>query len=445
MIGRKEAKNLAQQAIDYSQADQTEVLLLGEDSSLTRFSNSAIHQNVAESNVDIRVRVVFGKRVGVASTNDLDPDAIRRTVDEASQMARLQPENPQFVSLPGPAPVQGARGYAESTAEATAEQRAEAVGTICRLSKERNLKTAGAFTTATSETAILNSLGVDAYYTGTAADLSTVAIGEDSSGYAAQVAVDVEAINAEALAREAIERAERGRRPSSLEPGAYEVILDEYAVLDMVDFLAYLGFSATALQEETSFMTGKLGQKILGNNVSIWDDGHDPAGLPLPFDFEGVPKQRVSLVEGGVAKGVVYDSYTAGKEGKSSTGHALPAPNTFGPLPLNLFMQAGDATREDMIRSTKRGLLVTRFWYTEPVHPLFVVVTGMTRDGTFLIENGQIVGAIRNMRFTQSYLEALSQVEAISRETKILRGLTGACRVPAIKVAQFNFTGVTEF
>jgi predicted Zn-dependent protease len=145
-----------------------------------------------------------------------------------------------------------------------------------------------------------------------------------------------------------------------------------------------------------------------------------------------------------VAKGVVYDSYTANKEGKSSTGHALPAPNTFGPLPSHLFMAAGDASREDMIRSTKRGLLVTRFWYTEPVHPRLVILTGMTRDGTFLIENGQIVRPVRNLRFTQSYLDALSQVEAISRDTRLLRGFSGAYRVPSIKVAQFNFTGASE-
>ncbi|MBI5956821.1 MAG: TldD/PmbA family protein, partial [Chloroflexi bacterium] len=208
-------------------------------------------------------------------------------------------------------------------------------------------------------------------------------------------------------------------------------------------FLAYLGFSALAVQEGRSFM--KLGQKVVGDNISIWDDGLSPDGLPLPFDFEGVPRQKVALIDKGLAIGLVYDSYTAGKEGKASTGHALPAPNTYGPIPVNLWMGTGQSDKEEMLKSTKRGIWVTRFHYTRPIHPLKVMVTGMTRDGTFLVENGEIVGPIKNLRFTQSYLEALSSVELIGAQTKLERGPMGSSRVPALKVSRFNFSGVTEF
>jgi PmbA protein len=444
VIGKEQAKALAKQALERSEADQTEVLLLGEDSGLTRFSNSHIHQNVAESNVEFRLRVVFGKRLGVASTNDLSAEAVQRAVDDASRMAKLQPENPDFVSLPGPTAFEPVEGYAVSTAEATPEERAEMVRLIITKANASGLVAAGAFSTAVHELAVFNSLGVEAYHAGTVADISTVLMAEDSSGYAAQTALDVREIDGERLAAEAIEKAARGRGPASLDPGQYEVVLDPYAVVDMVQFLSYLGFGAQAMQEETSFLTGKMGERVLGPNISIRDDAHDGTGLAVPFDYEGVAKQRLSIIEGGVAKAVAYDSYTAAKEGKQSTGHALPAPNTYGPAPLNLFLEPGTATVEDMIRSTKRGLYITRFWYTEPVHPLFVVVTGMTRDGTFLIENGKITGAVKNLRFTQSYLEALSKVEALSQETRLVQDFFGAFRVPALHISEFNFTGVTQ-
>jgi len=212
--------------------------------------------------------------------------------------------------------------------------------------------------------------------------------------------------------------------------------------------MTYTGFGAMALQEGRSFMSGKLGQQIVDSRISIWDDGLSPDGLPLPFDFEGVPKQRVDLIKEGVANGVVYDSYRAGKEeDKTSTGHALPAPNPFGPMPINTFFAPGNATLEEMIASTERGLYITRFHYTRPAEPTKVVITGMTRDGTFLIENGEIAYPVKNLRFTQSYLEALNQVAMIGRQPRLLLGLANIARdnVPALKLNKFTFTGATEF
>src|SRR5438552_2905628 len=237
-------------------------------------------------------------------------------------------------------------------------------------------------------------------------------------------------------------------RPEPIRPGEYEVILEPYAVVDLLDFFSYLSLGALAFMEKRSFLSGRIGERVMGENVSIWDDGLAPDTIQEPFDYEGVPKQPVMFIDHGVAKGVVWDSYYAGKQGgeQRSTGHALPAGVTFGPIPLNMFLATGDAARDDMIRDVKRGIWVSRFWYTRTVHPLNVVVSGMTRHGTSLIEDGKIVGPVRNMRFTQGYVEALNNVDAISRDSQLLLGDIGGGvrRVPALKIATWNFTGVSE-
>jgi predicted Zn-dependent protease len=206
--------------------------------------------------------------------------------------------------------------------------------------------------------------------------------------------------------------------------------------------LGYLGFSALAVQEERSFF--EPGKRIGSELVTIVDDGYDPAGLPLWFDFEGVAKQRVVLVEDGLCRGVVYDAQTAARDGVASTGHGLPAPNPWGPFPLNMFMDRGTSSREELVGGLDRGLLVTRFHYTNPVHPKLAIVTGMTRDGTFLVEGGRVVGPVKNLRYTQSYLAALAGTVAVASERKTLKGFLGGVVVPALRVEGWTFTGGTE-
>jgi predicted Zn-dependent protease len=360
----------------------------------------------------------------------------------------LQPENPEFRSLPGPLPISEVKGFSESTAHCTPAERARAVGTLCDAARAADLVASGAFKTVTLELGVANSLGTLAYYPLTYADINTVVMSESSAGYASALVMDVGDLDFEALGREAVEKCLHSQKPRTLPPGEYPVILEPYAVQDLLQMLAWTGLGAVGFHEGRSFMVGKIGQQIMDPRISLWDDGLDPAGLPWPFDFEGVPKQRVDLIEGGVARGVVYDSYRAGKEeGRTSTGHALPAPSAFGPIPTNLFLAPGEATLDEMIASTERGVYVTRFWYTRPVEPARVVITGMTRDGTFLIENGEIAHPVKNLRFTQSYLEALNQVAMIGRERKLLLGLGDIARdsVPALKLERFTFTGATEF
>jgi predicted Zn-dependent protease len=265
---------------------------------------------------------------------------------------------------------------------------------------------------------------------------------DGGSGYAGAAAVDHRAIDAAALGREAADKARATADPVALPAGDYPVVLESYAVVDILDMLGYLGFSGLAVEEERSF--AEPGKVIGSPLVTIRDDATDPAGTPASFDYEGVAKQPVALVEAGVCRDVVWDAETAQRAGRASTGHGLPAPNTYGPFPLNMVMSAGDASREDLVAGLERGLLVTRFHYTNPVHPKLAIITGMTRDGLFLVEDGRVVGPVRNLRFTQSYLDALAGVEAVGRERRLLRGFLGSCLVPAIRVGSFTFTGVTE-
>jgi len=447
MLGEEKIREITAKVLGLSQADQTEVLVFSDDSQLTRFANSYIHQNVAERDVHVRVRAVVGKRIGVASTNDLSGESLEKLVETALEVAKLQLENPDFISLPEPSPIPEVKAFSEATSGFTPEARAQVVGDICRRAVENDLVASGAFSTSVQEIAVANSLGVFAYFPTTLADLKTVIMGDDSSGYGASTAWDVEQLDAEAVGVEAVDKTLRGRNPREIEPGRYTVILEEYATEDILEMLSYVGLGALAVQERRSFMCDRFGEQIVDSAISLWDDGLDLRGLPLPFDFEGVPKRRLPLIENGIAMNVVYDSYTAGKEGKASTGHGLPAPNTFGPLPINMFMAPGQATLEEMIASTDRGILVTRFWYTRPVHPKLAIITGMTRDGTFLIEKGEVAYPVKNLRFTQSYLDALASVEMVGRTTKLVRSdfeLNGN-HVPALKLGEFEFTGATEF
>lgn len=454
MLGEKRIKEIADSILTRSTADQTEVVILSGDNYLTRFANSTIHQNVAETDTEVRIRVVLrgsgpqGGQVGVATTNDLDRDALARTLDSALEIARLQPENPEFRSLPEPESLPDVTAFSQSTASCTPEQRAKGVGAICLMARDEGVVASGALTTALFEIGVANSLGVLAYHATTFADINTVIMSDTSAGYASALALDFADLDFESIGREAVDKCLHSRNPRSLEPGEYPVILEPYAVQDFIQMMSYTGFNAVAMQEGRSFMVGKMGEQIVDPGISIWDDGLSSEGIPWPFDFEGVPKRLVNLIKEGIASGVVYDSYRAAKEeDQRSTGHALPAPNSFGPMPLNVFFASGDSTLADMIRSTERGIYVTRFHYTRPVEPKKVVITGMTRDGTFLVENGELAYPVRNLRFTQSYLEALNHVEMIGAEPRLLTGLgnLGRDSVPALKLGAFRFTGVTEF
>ncbi len=438
---------LARRALDaamHQGATEAEALVLAEDASLTRFANSQIHQNVAERNVTVNLRVVIGKRVGVASSGRTDADGLLRLAENATAIASVVEELDDWGGLPRPTTVEATTaGYAAATAGASPEVRAAGVRQVIAAADDAGVTAFGSFSSGTETTAVANSNGVRVGATRTVAQLLTVSMGPGGgSGYAEQAAVDIDTIDAAGIGREAAGKARATANAVAIDAGDYPVVLEEYAVVDLLDMLGYLGFSALAVQEERSFV--EVGRKIGSDIVSIVDDGHDPAGLPMAFDYEGVAKQRVPLLDAGVCRGVVHDSQTAARDGVASTGHGLPAPNPWGPFPLNMVMAPGSETRDGLIAGLDRGLLVTRFHYTNPVHPKLAIITGMTRDGTFLVEDGRIVGPVRNLRFTQSYLEALACTVAVASERKTLKGFLGGVVVPAIRLEGWTFTGTTE-
>jgi predicted Zn-dependent protease len=319
---------------------------------------------------------------------------------------------------------------------------------ICEKAAAAGCTAAGSVTTAAIDVCVANSRGVFAEYRTTAADCSTVIMGPTSSGWAQASGWKLDAVAPEELADEAIGKVRRGMNPADFEPGEYTVILDPYATADLLDMLAFDGMGALAVQEGRSWLNGRIGEKAMAEIVTIVDDGLDTSGMPMPFDFEGVPKKIVPIVKAGVVMGPVYDTFTAGRdEGKESTGHAPPPSPAvrYGPLPMNLYLRPGSTDVDDMIRSTPLGIYITRFWYTRTVHPRDAVITGMTRDGTFIIRGGEIAHPIKSLRFTQSYVEALRHAEAIGPKARILRtGYGTAVSVPAVKLGKFRFTSSTR-
>lgn len=446
MLGQNESFKICQQILQRCGKNPAEVLLFSQDSALTRFANNTIHQNVAETDIHIIVRYIIGKQIGTATTNRVEPAALDEVVRRAVVNAQASPEDPFFCGLVGPAEYNQVPVFDEDTAAYSPMGRAQAVSQVSRLAKDKKLNASGAFTTGYSETAIANSEGVLAYHASTSADFQTVVMGEDSSGFSQGGGWRVQDVPVVELGQEAIQKAERGRNPQLIESGDYPVILDHYATEDILFNLNYTGIGAQSVFEGRSWMNDRLDQKVMSEKVSIWDDGLDLRGLPMSFDFEGVPKQRVDIVRQGVVMGPVYDRYTAQKMGKTSTGHALPpTARSFGPIASHLFMATGEASVEDMIRSTKKGLYITRFWYTRTVHPRDCITTGMTRDGVFMIEDGEISFPVKNLRFTQSYVQALAEVEMVGKTTHLL-GVEwgeGASCVPALKIQKFTFTGST--
>ena len=333
--------------------------------------------------------------------------------------------------------------WVDATAQATPESRAEGVRAVIAAADEAGTVAYGAFTTGAETIVVANSKGIRAAQRRTMAHLLTVSMSPDGgSSYAERAATDVRHIDPAGLGREAAVKARATDRAIALPAGDYPVVLETYAVVDILDMLGFLGFSALAVQEGRSFV--EPGRRIGSELVSIVDDAGDPSGLPMAFDYEGVAKERVTLVDRGICRDVVYDAQTAARDGRRSTGHGLPAPNSYGPFPLNMVMAKGEATRDELIGGLDRGLLVTRFHYTNPVHPKLAIITGMTRDGTFLVEGGRIVGPVRNLRFTQSYLDALAGVSAVGRELRTLRGFLGGVVVPMVRVDSWTFTGTTE-
>jgi len=450
MIGQDKLFAIFEKVAKSSKADETEIVYVGSNYGLTRFANSIIHQNVNEDNARIFFRTILGKKIGVASTNSLVYSEMKDTLRNSLEIAKYQKNNVNFPGLPGPSEYAKLDTHYEATAKYSPRDRARQVKKVFVRANKRKFTTAGAYATGDGEIAVFNTKGVRCYQPFTSASINIIAMSETSSGYSVGLSRKVEDIDVISLADAAVEKAYIGKKPKPLEAGEYEVILEPSAVAALFEWLNYIGFGSKAFLEKTSFLADKIGKKIMADSVTVYDDANDSSAIAMPFDFEGVPKKKVVIIDKGVGKGVVFDSISGNKAGVPSTGHALTAnDHGQGAIPLNIFLDPGAKTRGELISSVKRGILVTRFHYINGYIDMpNAVLTGMTRDGTYLIEDGQIKHGVKNLRFTDSMLRAFSTVKGISRDRQLIPSWwdsVGCIAAPTIHLGSFKFTGTTDF
>jgi predicted Zn-dependent protease len=422
-------------------AAEAEVTVRDGSAALTRFANGAIHQNVGEEVSAIDLRVALDGRSASASL-DARPDreALERLVSGALEAARIRPRDPDWPGLTSPEPVPGVDHWDETTAAASPDDRAERVRDF--VSAGDGLSTAGACETIALEVAFANTAGQRATGRMTTAELSGIARTATSDGSARHASSRLGDIDGRALGSRAMEKATAAADPTDLEPGRYEVVLEPQCVADILQFLVTFGFSGRAVEEGRSFL--RLGERQLDERVTLRDDATDPGVVGVAFDGEGTPRRRTTLVEAGVTQAVLHTRRTATRAGVASTGNAIARPDPWGSLLVSLVMAPGDRTIERLIGGLRRGLLVTDLWYTRILDPRTQVVTGLTRNGVWLIEDGEIVRPVRNLRFTQSYVDALGPGNVLGvglERSLVLDEPAGAYLVPALRLASWNFTG----
>jgi PmbA protein len=443
-FSRAELEAIAERIFKFSEADETEVEIDVTSDALTRFANNVIHQNVAEAVLHVSVRAVVDGRTARAATNKVDEESLRRATASALSLATNQPKNPDLLPMLGCQKYQKVSRYFPATTAATPQDRARAVTRVCRMAEKEKQTAAGIFSSGHMQTILANSKGQFANHEQTRSEFSITILEPNSSGWAKANSPDIRQLDPDALAASASRKASDSRSPQELAPGHYTVILSPSAVLDLVGFLFY-DFAGTAVLDKRSCFNDRMGKKIFGENITLWDDVYHPLQLGAPYDGEGVPRQKVLLVDRGVPKNLVYARSTAKKMKTKPTGHGFGLPNEYGEAPMNLVFAGGDKSIEEMIRSTDRGIFVTRLWYIREVDPYEKILTGMTRDGTFLVENGRVSAGIRNFRFNQSILEMLARVEMLGPTVRAAGEESFEMVVPAMKVRDFHFTEVTKF
>lgn len=461
MLTKEHAGDIFDRIKKLATGDEVEVLFSGGRFALTRFANNTIHQNVAEENYSVSVRTVFGGRTARASTNKSDDESLRQVVRASERLAKVQHPDPDLLPMldgsEAPVPRQSLPSrHFERTAKVSPEVRADAVKKIVGIADAHKLTTAGVYSSAESVDGIFNSRGLTQWHTQTSAEISITMLAADSSGWQKANSPDVANLDPLALAEVAAQKALESAHPREIPAAKYTVILEPAAVLDIVGFM-FWDYSGMAILDQRSFLTGRIGTKLFGENITIWDDVSHPLQAGSPFDGEGMRRKKVALVENGVVKRVVYARATGERMKRSEyhdkvgpvepTGHGFALPNEIGEMPLNIVFAPvhNPQTVAQMIGSTGRGVLVTRLWYIREVDPYEKILTGMTRDGTFYIENGRLQGGVRNFRFNESLIHMLSNVEAMSVPVRSCGEESFDMVVPAMKVKEFNFTEVTKF
>ena len=443
-ILQEKAEQVFDIVLKTSEADETEIHFDWTQNYLTRFANNEIHQNLGYEDIEISIRSVFGKKTARTSTHKLDTPSLQRATRESNRLALLSRVDPFLLPMPKPQNYSGTRHAFERTAHMNAESRARAVKSPIQIAKSKGLVAAGIFSNRLSRCALANSSGLRAFYEDTYAVFSTTMMKDSGSSWAKYGHPNASEIPVEMLSLQAAEKAALSRDPIEISPDQYTVILEPSAVLDLMEFLL-LDFGALSVLEKTSSFTDRIGEKLFGSNIHMDDDVSHPLQSGPPFDGEGIARQKINLVHNGILKNLVYSQSTGGRSGKSPTGHGFRLPNTLGEAPTNLVLHGGSSSLEEMIRTTDQGLLITRFWYIREVDPMQKILTGMTRDGTFLIKDGRIHNAVRNLRFNESLFHLLNHVIDLGPSVRASGEEGMDMVVPALKAVNFHFTSTTKY
>jgi PmbA protein len=443
-----ESLEIAERALALASGDEAEVVVGTENSGFARYAGSEVHQPTLVANAGVQLRLLRDGRAGLATTNRTDDEGLDELARRAADVLASASANPELPPLAPPASFAEIDGYDEETASLGAEDQARLAAAAIDASGDLDLY--GYFTSGVCELAIASTTGLRAAQRTTDATCLALAAGDGASGYAERTAWRAGEIEPAEVAEEAAAKAARTRGAQEAGPDRYRAVLEPYAIAELLYYFSFDSLNGLALLEERSFFAGRIGERAFDPKVTLIDDPLDPRGLPAAFDFEGTPRQRVTLVEDGVIRGPVWDRATAARAGRESTGHALPAASrAFGPVPTAVTMAPGEAESVDELAElVGDGIYVTRLHYLGVVSPHEGVITGMTRDGTFRIRDGKVAEPLVNLRFTVSMPDLLADVPGLTRDTQLVnesdfyddRWAFGY-RVPAIATACFNVTG----
>jgi len=442
----REMQAICKKMLKWSSAKTAEVRIHSFRQGLTRFADNSITQNVQELSDGVTFTVCFGKRIGSASSTSVDDSSLKRIVGEAERVAKAANPDKDLLPFVGMKKYKKMLGFVRKTAEAGPDFRANQVGKAIKAAKAKRLTTAGIYSNSVARVAIANTAGLFVTHANSNASTSISMMTKDSSGWASDGHRNIDRISLKKVIDTAVDKALKSRKPRAIKPGKYTVILEPGAVSNLLLFLAWGGLNGLALHEKRSCFSGMQNKLVVNPKITLTDNAYHPLQNGMPFDWEGMPRQVVKLIERGRFVDGVYDRGTAKKAKKKPTGHGMPQPNTAGAFPGNLVVEPGDATLDEMIASLDKGILVTPFHYTNMINPKKLDITGMTRNSTFWIEKGKIKYPIKNMRFTQSVPLALKNVRMVGKELKNASSLFGGgFVVPPMMIKDFTFSSGTDF
>ncbi|PKP55572.1 hypothetical protein CVT91_15365 [Candidatus Atribacteria bacterium HGW-Atribacteria-1] len=423
-----------------------EIIASEDRSELTRFAESYIHQNVAETNLNLTVKVINKDRIGVVQMNSIDDHTLSKNIEKAIEVTKITPKLDYHYQLLKPQSYKIKSKYSEQTANFTPLNRAQLVSQLIKEVNKREYEAAGAFKTEESTLLVANSEGVFAFDQGTKVDFNCVITRDNSTAHALFIDSDINNFNINKITDELLETGLKNVEQIEIDPGVYTVILSPEAVSEILNYTGYTAFNGKMIMEGKSFVCHNQGKKIFPETITVSDDPFDELTMPIPFDLVGYPREKIDLIKDGVIKDGVYDHLTALKYNRKCTGNTLPPEHaSFGALPFNLLMKEGSNSVEEMISSTKKGIYISRFHYVNILNPMSVQLTGMTRDGTFLIEDGKLGRAIKNMRFNTSVVDMLKAVDMISKERQTKPGFIGPTVAPYLRTNNFTFSSKTSF